>query len=942
VANIQREVAVLSKLRGTLNVVALEGAWEDDAAIHIVMEYCRGGELLHSISSRPHYSEQTVASIMRAVLRTAAQCHAGGILHRDIKPGNFMFLDDRPDAPIKAIDFGLAAFFEAAGLPRTDLGLEGTPWFMAPEVLSSKVGPPADVWSAGVMAYQLLCGRLPFDDWANPGAPALSKIWKAILGDPPRMEGAAWADVSAPAKAFVVALLAKDPAARPTARAALRHPWLAGDVSDRYKGRPLRATVVQRVQRFAAAPALQRSIFELMAAEVLRLAPGSPGGSGHGSGEGSGRGGGEAGAAAPPPPGGGGGALAAALAGAPPPALPPAPGPGFGRTVSVGSLLHALRASGPPLPPPSPSGSPANASGSARWGSATAHAGMEFLRWRAAGGEGGAGSVGSGGGGASFGGASNRRASNASAPGGMSGAHTLHGGADYWRIMRAAAAAAVVARAVGGSLHGGRGGGGGPGPASAAALDAAMTEAPFEGSGHGANEYLRTAARTAVEKGEQRKAARLMLDTSHHAGADYQRLVRTFLQRRPSLDALRASGEELRHKPAGGSSGSGSGGAGVAPPPSQPACPPAPTVAAMVAAPPGASPPLPAPPGPASLTDSEESGRRRQGAYAQFLSAGSGGGGGSRVMVDENPASPRPAPPFLASPSRMRTPSRVAFAGAAGDMDLDGPAAPPPPPSPASLLAEPASPSADDSAGEGPASGTVSLSELRDIMRRLNFGHADEALTASALADGLGRLGYRVDPAEAAVLAEAMTGRRATPASGGGAAAGPGGTSPRVPRAAFAASQLDWSTLQTNYRDLWLTAAQRVFADLGGDASAPDSSISPSALVEALRAKLPAAAVDYAVEDALLDAGLADAEALDFEGFLRLLRTSGGALGPNPGRVGDDPEASVHGLSQYDARLARPFDGGSGGAGGAGGGSTHGPGRRGSTSGLEPVAEERK
>lgn len=51
--------------------------------------------------------------------------------------------------------------------------------YMAPEVLECSVGPPADVWAAGVMAYQLLSGYLPFDDRANPRAPAVSKIWCA-------------------------------------------------------------------------------------------------------------------------------------------------------------------------------------------------------------------------------------------------------------------------------------------------------------------------------------------------------------------------------------------------------------------------------------------------------------------------------------------------------------------------------------------------------------------------------------------------------------------------------------------------------------------------------------------------------------------------------------------------------------------------------------------
>ena len=82
-----------------------------------------------SLLTKPlSFFSMQVASYMRAVLRTLAQCHSHRILHRDIKPGNFMLLDDGELSPLTAIDFGLAVPFDPENLPRTDLGLEGTPW----------------------------------------------------------------------------------------------------------------------------------------------------------------------------------------------------------------------------------------------------------------------------------------------------------------------------------------------------------------------------------------------------------------------------------------------------------------------------------------------------------------------------------------------------------------------------------------------------------------------------------------------------------------------------------------------------------------------------------------------------------------------------------------------------------------------------------------------
>jgi calcium-dependent protein kinase len=240
-----REISVLRQLKGSLNVVELRDVFEDDDNIYIVMEHLQGGELWHRIGDR-HYSERTVASFMRAVFRTLAQCHSHHILHRDIKPGNFMLLNSDDRSPLKAIDFGLAVPYEPDALPRSDLGLEGTPWYMAPEVLSSQVTPAADIWAAGVMAFQLLTGRFPFDDRRNPNNPSVSAIFKSVLTEKLDFSKPYWDGISNEAKQLVAACLDKDPAKRPTAKQMLAHPWLQGTSAERSTGKPIASQVSVR------------------------------------------------------------------------------------------------------------------------------------------------------------------------------------------------------------------------------------------------------------------------------------------------------------------------------------------------------------------------------------------------------------------------------------------------------------------------------------------------------------------------------------------------------------------------------------------------------------------------------------------------------------------------------------------------------------------------
>jgi serine/threonine protein kinase len=86
----------------------------------------------------------------------------------------------------------------------------------------------------------LLSGKMPFNDHQSPFSPSLSKIWKEILSNEPKMTSSRWNSVSDDAKDFIQKCLTKDYQHRPSAMELLNHPWLTQtDCNDRFKGKPL-------------------------------------------------------------------------------------------------------------------------------------------------------------------------------------------------------------------------------------------------------------------------------------------------------------------------------------------------------------------------------------------------------------------------------------------------------------------------------------------------------------------------------------------------------------------------------------------------------------------------------------------------------------------------------------------------------------------------------
>ncbi|ONK55057.1 uncharacterized protein A4U43_UnF8020 [Asparagus officinalis] len=218
IEDVRREVRILSALTGHKNLVQFYDAYEDEDNVYVVMELCKGGELLDRILSRGgKYSEEDAKAVMVQILSVVSFCHLQGVVHRDLKPENFLFTSKDENSTLKAIDFGLSDFVK----PDERLNdIVGSAYYVAPEVLHRSYGTEADMWSIGVIAYILLCGSRPF--WARTE----SGIFRAVLKAEPSFEEAPWPSLSMEAKDFVKRLLNKDYRKRMTASQALSHPWI--------------------------------------------------------------------------------------------------------------------------------------------------------------------------------------------------------------------------------------------------------------------------------------------------------------------------------------------------------------------------------------------------------------------------------------------------------------------------------------------------------------------------------------------------------------------------------------------------------------------------------------------------------------------------------------------------------------------------------------------
>jgi len=172
------------------NIVrVLECTEAEDGSPYIVMELLEGVPLAAYTGNGGRVPPAQAVPILQGILAGLAAAHAAGVIHRDLKPDNvFLTRDHEGTFVVKLLDFGVAKVMDAAGGMgnRTRSGmLLGTPAYMSPEQVKNAkdVDPRADLWSAGVMFYEMLTGRCAF-----PAPTEFARLTAVLTVEPDRAE----------------------------------------------------------------------------------------------------------------------------------------------------------------------------------------------------------------------------------------------------------------------------------------------------------------------------------------------------------------------------------------------------------------------------------------------------------------------------------------------------------------------------------------------------------------------------------------------------------------------------------------------------------------------------------------------------------------------------------------------------------------------------------
>ena len=251
---IQSEISILSKLDHP-NIVKYFGTFEDDFYLHIMMEYLNGHDLFKIITLKDYtkIEEKDMSQITYKIFKTLIFLHTKKIVHRDIKPENLLFSNKKDYSSLKLIDFGLAT------QTVKDTKSVGTPYYMSPELIDGISVPQSDVWSVGVILYQMLTGKFPFNTTGDK-----NNLLDNIKKNPYNTKYLEEVEYSDEVKDLIGKILVKDYNKRLSSEECIQHPWFKKFYVPK-ESSLLNKKTYNTLLNFANKPILQKEIYFFIA-----------------------------------------------------------------------------------------------------------------------------------------------------------------------------------------------------------------------------------------------------------------------------------------------------------------------------------------------------------------------------------------------------------------------------------------------------------------------------------------------------------------------------------------------------------------------------------------------------------------------------------------------------------------------------------------------------
>ncbi|CCI48594.1 unnamed protein product [Albugo candida] len=215
--SLKNELDILKRLHHP-HIVRVIGSCEDSVQLYMIMQLCRGKSLFeHLYQEKRIFTEDEVKRMIRCLLRAIAFLHSNLIIHRDLKLENLLLEQSESIGTLKLCDFGLSTRFKKGEKLVRSLG---TIDYIAPEVLEGEYTEKCDLWSVGVICYELLTGISPFR------CPTTDETMKKIFDPVLIFHDSIWKKYSSEAICFIKALVREDIHTRLSAEQALEHKWL--------------------------------------------------------------------------------------------------------------------------------------------------------------------------------------------------------------------------------------------------------------------------------------------------------------------------------------------------------------------------------------------------------------------------------------------------------------------------------------------------------------------------------------------------------------------------------------------------------------------------------------------------------------------------------------------------------------------------------------------